>query len=70
MRWKGGERNSKEVRDIEMEKRKIFETLSEEGIERYMEMRKGDEKGRAKWRWKEGEVYRDDENEKEKSGKW
>ena len=31
-----------------------------------MEMRKGELRGDGK----EGEVYRDDENEKEKSGKW
>ena len=48
MRWKGGERNSKEGTDIEIEQRKIFETLSEEGIERYMKMRKGELSGDGK----------------------
>ena len=36
------------MRDIEIEKRKIFEILSEEGIERYMEMRKGGLSGDGK----------------------
>ena len=38
MRWKGGERDSKEVRGIEIDRvERNMQRLSEEGIERYME---------------------------------
>ena len=38
MRWKGGERDSKEVRCIEINRvERNMQRLSEEGIKRYME---------------------------------
>ena len=45
MRWKGGERDSKEVRCIEINRvERNMQRLSEEGIERYMESLCGDGK--------------------------
>ena len=64
MRWKGGERDSKEVRGIEIDRvERNMQRLSEEGIERYMESYVEMERLKR-------EVYRDDENENEKSDRW